>query len=174
VTRTRVWLVVSPVVAAGVLVAHSLAYRLTGTPTDSFHAYLGHAPQVVLLLAIAGIVVGALGAPRQAPGAHVFPVVALGTFVVQEHVERLAHGGGVPLLLTSPAFLLGLALQIPVAVGAWVLARWLLRAVRHERETVRLRSQLRFDVLVLASDHVAPIALPGVSSRGPPAPLLAC
>ena len=173
-TRTRVWLVVSPVVAAGVLVAHSLAYRLTGTPTDAFHAYLGHAPQVLLLLAIAGIVVGALGAPRQAPPAHVFPLVALGTFVVQEHVERLVHGGGVPLLLTSPAFLAGLALQVPVALGAWALARWLLRVVPDERPTVGLRSRLQFDVLVLTRDHVAAIPLPGASSRAPPAPLLPC
>ena len=173
-TRTRVWLVVSPVVAAGVLVAHSLAYRLTGTPADPFHAYLGHAPQVLLLLAIAGIVVGALGAPRQPPPAHVFPLVALGTFVVQEHVERIVHGGGVPLLVTSPAFLVGLALQIPVALGAWAIARWLLRAAREERRTVSLRSRLQSDVLVLTGDHVAPIALPSASSRAPPAPLHPC
>ena len=37
--RTRVWFVVSPVVAAGVLTAHWLAYRLTSTPTDPFHGY---------------------------------------------------------------------------------------------------------------------------------------
>ena len=43
-----VWLLVSPVVAAGVLIAHSVAYRLTSTPSDPFHAYLGHAPQVLL------------------------------------------------------------------------------------------------------------------------------
>ena len=168
------WIVVSPVVAAGVLVAHSVAYRVTGTPADPFHEYLGHAPQILLLLAIAGIVIGAFGAPGQAPPAHAFPVVALGTFVVQEHVERLVHGGGVPLLLTAPAFLAGLALQVPVALGAWALARWLLRVVHDERPTVGLRSRLQFDVLVLASDHVAPIPLPGASSRAPPAPLLPC
>ena len=168
------WLVVSPVVAAGVLVAHSLAYRITGTPTDPFHEYLGHAPQILLLLAIAGIALGALGAPRQAPPAHAFPLVALGTFVVQEHVERLVHGGGVPLLLVSPVFLVGLALQIPVALGAWALASRLLRALRDERPAIRLRSRLQFDALVLTSDHVAPIALPSASSRAPPAPLLPC
>ena len=32
---------------------------------------------------------------------------------LQEHVERLVHGGGVPMLVTSPAFLVGLALQVP-------------------------------------------------------------
>jgi len=166
-----VWIVVSPVVAAGVLVAHSVAYRVTGTPADPFHEYLGHAPQILLLLAIAGIVIGAFGTPGQAPPAHAFPVVALGTVVVQEHVERLVHGG-VPLLLTSPAFLVGLALQIPVALGAWALARWLLRAVRDEPLTVRLRSRLQFFVIAFASADVAALALPRLSSRGPPAPLL--
>ena len=30
------------------------------------------------------------------------------------------------MLLTSPAFVVGLALQIPVALVAWAVARWLL------------------------------------------------
>ena len=62
VNRTRVWLVVSPVVAAGVLTAHWLAYRLTSTPTDPFHGYLEHAPQVLLLLAAAGVILSAVTA----------------------------------------------------------------------------------------------------------------
>jgi hypothetical protein len=171
VNRTRVWLVVSPVVAAGVLIAHSVAYRLTSTPTDPFHAYLGHAPQVLLLLAIAGIVVAALGRPRSAPPAHVFPVVALATYVVQEHVERIVHGG-VPLLLTSPAFLVGLALQVPVALVAWGLARWLLRAVGEQRRPARLRPRLEFRFVDFCQDHVAALGLPSPSSRAPPTPLL--
>jgi hypothetical protein len=171
VNRTRVWLVVSPVMAAGVLVAHSLAYRLTGTPTDSFHAYLGHAPQVLLLLAVAGVVVAALGGPRSAPRAHVFPVVALATFVVQEHVERVVHGG-VPLLLTSPAFLVGLALQIPVALVAWGLARWLLGAVGERRGRAPLRSRVELPIVDLSREHVAAPGLPRRSSRAPPVPLL--
>jgi hypothetical protein len=171
VNRTRVWLVVSPVVAAGVLVAHSVAYRLTSAPTDPFHAYLGHAPQILLLLAIAGIVVAAIGRPRAAPPAHVFPVVALATFVVQEHVERVVHGG-VPMLLTSPSFLVGLALQVPVALVAWSLARWLLRAVGEQRTPARLRSRLEFRLVDLSQEHVAALGLPSRSSRAPPAPLL--
>jgi hypothetical protein len=171
VNRTRVWLVVSPVVAAGVLIAHSVAYRLTSTPTDSFHAYLGHAPQVLLLLAIAGIVVAALGRPRSAPPAHVFPVVALATFVVQEHVERVVHGG-VPMLLTSPAFLVGLVLQVPVALVAWGLARWILRAMGEPRTPARLRSRLEFRLVDFSQDHVAALGLPSRSSRAPPTPLL--
>jgi len=129
VNRAWVWLVVSPVAAAGVLIGHGLAYRLTSTPTDPFHAYLEHAPQVLLILTVAGVILAALGTHANAPPARAFPLVAISTFVVQEHLERLAHSGGVPMLLTSPAFVVGLALQVPVALVAWALARWLLGLV---------------------------------------------
>ena len=33
------------------------------------------------------------------------------------------------MLLTSPAFVIGLALQVPFALAAWALARWLLGLV---------------------------------------------
>jgi hypothetical protein len=129
----RAWLAVSPVVAAGVFAAHSLAYRLTGTPSAPLHSYLAHAPQVLLVLAVAGLVIGGLGARLDAPPARAFPLAALATFVLQEHVERIAHGGELLSLVTSPAFLVGLALQLPVALVVWALARWLLRAVRAYR-----------------------------------------
>jgi hypothetical protein len=133
VTRTRVWLVVSPVLAGGVLVTHSLAYRLTGTPTDPFHSYLAHVPQILLLLTLAGLALGGLGPRLQAPRAAAFPLVALTTFAAQEHLERIVHGTGVPFLLATPAFLVGLLLQVPFALAAWALARWLLRAVAPTR-----------------------------------------
>ena len=131
--RTRAWLVVSPVLAAGVLVAHTLAYRLTGTPTDAFHAYLAHVPQILLLVALAGLGLGGFGARVAAPRPGFFAAVAVTTFVAQEHLERLVHGGGVPLLLTTPAFVVGVLLQLPVALVAWALARWLLAAVGESR-----------------------------------------
>ena len=127
--RTWVWLVVAPVVAAGVLTGHWLAYRLTATPTEPLHAYLEHAPQVLLLLAAAALALSALGARINAPPVRTFPLMGLAIFVVQEHLERLAHGGGLPMLLTSPPFIVGLALQIPVALAAWAVARWLLGLV---------------------------------------------
>ena len=130
--RTRVWLVVSPVVAGGLLVAHSLAYRLTATATDPFHSYLEHVPQILLLLVLAGLVLARVGSRLDAPLPAAFPLVALTTFVLQEHVERIVHGGGVPFLLTTPAFLVGLLLQVPFALVAFALARWLLAAVREE------------------------------------------
>jgi hypothetical protein len=116
-------------VAAGVLTGHWLAYRLTATPTEPLHAYLEHAPEVLLLLAAAALILAALGTCMNTPPVRTFPLLGLATFVLQEHLERLVHGGGLPMLLTSPAFVAGLALQIPVALVAWAVARWLLGLV---------------------------------------------
>ena len=166
--RTRAWLVVSPVIAAGVLVAHALAYRLTSTPTDPFHEYLAHAPQVLLLLALSGLALAGFGPRRDAPPAWVFPLVGIATFVAQEHVEHIVHGGGVLILVTTPVFLAGLALQIPVALVAWVLARRLLTVVAENRPQPSLRPRLEFAVHPREVGHVAATALPSPLSRGPP------
>jgi hypothetical protein len=171
VNRTRAWLVVSPVVATGVLVAHALAYRLTSTPTDPFHEYLSHAPQVLLLLTLSGLVLAGLGSRREAPPAWVFPVLALVTFVAQEHVERLVHSGGVPVIVTTPVFLVGLALQIPVALIAWVLARRLLDVSSADAARPSLRPRLEFLLASVELGHVAAIPRPTPLSRGPPLPV---
>jgi hypothetical protein len=166
VSRTRAWIIVFPVIAAGVLVAHALAYRLTSTPTDRFHAYLEHAPQVLLLLVLSGLVLGGFGRRRTtAPAAHVFPLVAITTFAAQEHLERLVHGGSVPILVTSPAFLLGIVLQVPFALLAWFLARWLLSATAEPLvRSVRVRP--RFELRLLAAPASAPAAVHRVPVRG--------
>ena len=48
-------------------------------------------------------------------------------FSVQEHVEYALGHGRVSVLVLQPAFLLGLLLQVPFAVAAWVAAAVLLR-----------------------------------------------
>jgi hypothetical protein len=161
--------VLSPVLAAGVLLSHELAYRITGTPTERFHAYLGHAPQVLLLLTFSGIVVGGLGRSGAAPAAHVFPLVAVATFALQEHLERLVHEGTLPFLLTSPAFVVGILLQVPFALVAWVVARWLLAAAG---DAAPLRRPLRphFDLPLVAAPAAAlgSTEPPAARGRGPP------
>jgi hypothetical protein len=161
--------VLSPVLAAGVLVSHALAYRITRTPTERFHAYLEHAPQVVLLLMLSGIVLGGLGRRRTTPGPHVFPLMAVATFVLQEHLERVVHGGAFPVLVTSPTFLVGVLLQVPVALVAWLLARWLLAAVS-ELHAWRLTLRPRFDVPLVATPVAAlgTAEPPAARVRGPP------
>ncbi|MCZ7587940.1 MAG: hypothetical protein M5U27_03580 [Gaiella sp.] len=130
--RMLAWLLVTPLAAAGILAAHALAYLLTGTTLGPSHDYLAHAPQVVVVLATIGVVGLALQERSLSPRSWWWfaPLAPLG-FICQEHLERLVHTGHVPWLLTTPVFLLGLLLQVPVAVVCVVLASriagWLAR-----------------------------------------------
>ena len=88
------------------------------------HGYLEHAPQVAGLLAslaLLGLALQERSLSRCSPR-WVAPLAPLG-FVCQEHIERLVHTGQLPLLLTSPTFLVGLALQLPVAAVCVLLVR---------------------------------------------------
>ncbi len=184
VDRVRVWLAVSPLVAAGVVVSHTLAYSLTGTPTGPVHGYLGHAPQLLLVLAIAGLALGGLesfrlesfrlesfrlGSSRlRPPAAWPFPAVALATFVIQEHLERYVHTGDVPVLVGSRVFLVGLLLQLPVALAAWAIARRLLRALRSTRAHPPRVPRYLVGVVPAPAGPVRALALVTPRGRGPP------
>lgn len=122
--RLLAWALVTPLAAAGILVAHAAAYGLTGTPTGPVHAYLDHVPQVVAVLATIGLV--GLAVQQRRVGSRsigAFALAAPAGFACQEHVERLIHTGEVPWLLTTPSFLVGLALQVPVALLCVLVAR---------------------------------------------------
>lgn len=168
----RAWFVLAPVMAGGVLVAHALAYRLTATPLGPSHDYLAHAPQVLLILVVVGLVVAGLGARFDAPPARAFPPAVLATFAIQEHLERLVHQGQLPFLLTTPVFLVGMALQVPVALVAWLLARHLL-AVACPAPRLRPRALPRFVVRIAARPTIEPrtidVRIP--LGRAPPRPL---
>ena len=116
--RATPWILALPLVATSVLVGHALAYALTG-------AGAGDDPRVSRARTT--------GAPRRKPprayllgprGPEPRPVRAplarlgMAVFVVQEHAERYAHTGQVPLLLTDRTFLVGLLLQVPVGIYA--------------------------------------------------------
>lgn len=127
--RALTWIVAVPLAAASILAGHAAAYSLTGTPLGPTHGYLEHAPQIVavlVLLALLGLARD--GRARATSGAPVAALAAAG-FVCQEHLERALHSGQLPLLLTSPAFWLGLALQLPFAAAVWLLARRLARTL---------------------------------------------
>jgi predicted outer membrane lipoprotein len=135
--RTFAWILVVPVAAAGLLATHALAYELTGASVGRVHGYLAHAPQVVGLLATLSLV--GLALQQRSVGrlsAWSFSLLAPLGFACQEHLERLVHTGELPWLLTSPPFLLGLALQVPVALVCVLVARrvaGVLVGVRRER-----------------------------------------
>ena len=89
----RPWLLVVPLGTLGVLAGHEIAYGLTRTQREALHGYLNHLPTIALLLTILAL----LGASFVERGRRLvlwpFPAVALGGFVGQEHLERIAHDG---------------------------------------------------------------------------------
>ena len=121
--RTLTWLVTLPFAAASVVLGHAIAYDVTGTPTGGMHDYLAHAPQVVFILA--SLAVLGLAADSRARRHSPVPlaVLGIGAFVAQEHLERLIHTGHMPFLFASPVLWLGIALQLPLAVAIWFVAR---------------------------------------------------
>ena len=167
--RTRAWLVLGPIVVAGVLVGHGLAYRITGTAEGPEHDYLAHVPQVLLVLALVGLAGSGLGARTRLPETWQLPAAGMATFVAQEHLERLVHTGAVPFLLTTPAFLVGLLLQIPIALLARALTRGVVEALAPTR-TRRVRPRR------IVAGVFAPAVRPAVRAvigaplpgRGPP------
>jgi hypothetical protein len=128
------WLLSLPLMAAGCLGAHSTAYRLIEPAgAEPNHGYLALAPLVLaigLALGVVGALRAALARRMQARGpAYLFALLPPIAFAAQEQLERALQGGalGVETAL-EPAFLVGLALQLPFAACALVVARWLVRA----------------------------------------------
>jgi hypothetical protein len=116
------------------------------------------------------------GASR--PSLRVFALVAPLTFACQEIFERLLHDGTVSWsALTEKTFLTGLALQLPFALAACLLARALLRAA-HELgtilgtpELVRPRAVAGWRAKRVAVPTSATCGL-ALGPRGPPSPSL--
>jgi hypothetical protein len=162
-----VWPISLALALGGLLAGHDLAYRLTGAETGDLHAYLAHAPELLLVLTLPAALLAVSGTRGGALRPGGFALLGSSAYVAMEHVERLAHGG-VPWLLATPVFWLGLALQIPFALAAWWVARGLLRldgpATRRPP-----RVPTPWLELVLPAASIAPALLPARPRlRGPP------
>jgi hypothetical protein len=168
--RTATWLLTIALTAVGVLAAHALSYRVTGTPAGDLHGYLAHAPQLIAVIVTVALATLALWTRSPRVRMWPFPTLALAAFVAQEHVERLLHTGELPWLGSHPAFLVGVALQVPVALAVWLVARWLLRVVT---ATATRRPAPRVSALALPLEPVVPLARAGrfraaAAARAPP------
>ena len=133
------WAASLSVCVAGWLIAHALAYRLlasgdgghrgvvemSGHGHVAFSPYLMAASAAVLLLALAGAVVaGATGRTRPAVPAAPFALLPVLDFVCHAVLESLRHGGDVSAgAALEPVFVIGLAFQVPLALGALLLTR---------------------------------------------------
>jgi len=127
---------------AGSQVAHALAYRLAYPELHlrvrmlalSGHGYLGYMP---LVLGLVGAVVAVFlvwavvdsargGEPRPVPAA-VFGVLPVLGFTLQEFLERYLHGAGFAWwMVLQPTFRIGVLLQVPFGLAAYLVARFLL------------------------------------------------
>lgn len=159
------WLVSLPFMATGCLAAHSFAYHLVSAPSER-HGYLAYAPLFLGLLgAVAFVGLVRRGRARSPLAFAALPPLA---FVVQEHAERLQ------LVVAEPAFLVGLALQLPFALAALVAARAFLGLADLVADALAARPALpRATALspsleVVHVPRLSPLAF-SRSSRAPPA-----
>jgi hypothetical protein len=149
--RRLPWLLALPLMVAGSVAAHLVGYAVVpatpehatgeGGELGGFHerASQGVAGHTVLLLGLAASLIGVVcirallarvrGRESRRLGAGCFFLLPLIAYSSQELLERLLHAESFPFqAVLEPRFLLGLALQLPFAAAAFVLA-WLLLAV---------------------------------------------
>lgn len=191
--RLALWAIVFPLTLAGTEVAHALAYRIVypiasvrwHVLATSGHGYLAYVP-IVLGIGAAVLVAGlastvadvARRRPTQPLPAWAFASLPLVGFTVQEFVERLLATNTLPWwMFEQPTFRVGLLLQLPFALVAYLVARLLQRVCREIGEVivgaagppafVASLPAFRLDAAVLR-----PLSALGGAwrARGPPAP----
>ena len=187
--RGLAWALTLPLVLLGTQAAHALAYDLVYPEAhrrillQTGHGYLAWLPLALALagaVALAALCVAAADAARGRPARELpgwaFAFLPPVTFVIQELLELSLHMGtfGWRAVL-APTFLPGLALQLPVALAAFLVARLLLRTAEHVgRALARLRLVHRSIHLLSAPEAPrlrARVIGSGRSSRGPPRPV---
>lgn len=174
--RGLTWALTLPLVGTSVLAGHAIAYRAMGEAPDEIHGYLAHAPHVLALVLLGGLVAVAVQ-QRTAPRFTALPFLAPAVFTAQEHLERFLHTGDAPVLVGDRTFLLGLALQVPIAVLLMAASRRVVRVVAAlGRWRVRPpRLALLPATLASAPGHLpgSRAELPGRPVRGPPFAVIA-
>jgi hypothetical protein len=174
----------------GLIAGHALAYRLAipdaharaDALAHSGHGYFGYAPLALticfglLLIALAIRALAAFrGAPSRPAASPVLVLLPPLAFALQEHLERLIYSGHVSWTTAlQPTFLLGLALQLPFACAALLIA-WALDSVAHAvgqalaAATPRPRLEFRVPVPALAPAVPRATGLArGYGERAPP------
>jgi hypothetical protein len=194
--RLAAWLLAVPLMVAGSQVAHVFAYRLVYPQTElrlrellvTGHGYMGHISLLFGLCAALEVtaflsaVAGSLRRRSAAPlPAWPFALLPLLAFTLQEFVERWLAGASFPWwMVLQPTFRVGVLLQLPFGLIAYVLARLLLRAADRVGRALggeRKRAQAKTPLLgwsVSASWRPRMSALANCHcGRGPPLPAVA-
>jgi hypothetical protein len=176
------WFSIAPLMLGGLLAAHSLGYWLAISDpharadalAKSGHGYFGYVPFAlvvsfgVLLAAI--YLQGAAGYRGERPRPATSRLIVLLSplaFVVQELLERLIHTGHLSwTTIFQPAFLVGLALQLPFALAALLLAWALDSAARAVGQALAALPQPVFHACVPLPVQVAASPRPAGLARG--------
>jgi hypothetical protein len=190
--RVLAWFLSVPLIVAGVEGGHWLAYRVVYPDpylraqalTDSGHRYLSYAP--VFFAIVGAVALCAFGLRVFRRGAadlgtaqvSLLPFVFVSplAFALQECIERLFVGGWPFGAVLAPTFMPGLLFQLPFALVAFLLARWLLRAADRLRVLVLGRSTLPSPLFRPLGARAFPAVdlqrraalAGGVGERGPP------
>jgi hypothetical protein len=198
VRRAPAWLIPLPLIGASWLSAHCGAYLLFPPKKGehdhlhaaSEHASFGSTPVLLacgLALVAAGLCLcvrdGLHGRRPSGQPRLLFALLPAAGFAVQEHLERLIASGSVPVdLFAQPTFLVGIALQLPFAVAALLLARGLYalgyslgrvlaRGVGITR-AARMAPCLLVRLPRAATIHVPSVLALGHGQRAPPLPVV--
>jgi hypothetical protein len=187
-----VWLCSVPLMVVGSQLGHAVAYRVVYPQAhlrlrallSSGHGYMAGHPYVAMLAAAAAAVelLALLWAiadtgrrrPHRPPPAWTFAVLPLVGFAVQEFLERWLAGATFPWqVVLEPTFRIGLVVQLPFALAAFLVARLLLGAAELAAAAIAPRvRRLTFPEAPLPSPRqtVRPLRLlvEGHAGRGPP------
>jgi hypothetical protein len=177
--RTAAWLLSLPLMVVGTEVAHVLAYDLVYPSAHvrlsaliaSGHGYMvGTHGYLPILLGIAGaldvvavgwVFAGSVRRSLQRPvPAWAFALLPLLCYSLQELVERWLAGSSAPWwMVLQPTFRVGLALQLPFALVAFLLARLLLRASATAASGIRPGAPRPSDKPALPTNWLVPRAI---------------
>ena len=150
--RRASFLISIPVAVGGSLLAHQVSYAMQSSDgvararllAETGHGYLARVPLLVgalVAVALGGLVrEGVIRWKGTGRTGLIWPIALIPplAFLVQEHLERLLHDGRLPWHLTlQPAFLRGLALQVPFALLALGLATVIAGTARGVVDAIR-------------------------------------
>jgi hypothetical protein len=173
-----------PLALAGVLGAHAIANALFGPPEGQAELLASHASGAAVLPVLVGTAVAVVllglglrvagwwSTPRSARAVAVrFACLPPLAFVLLESCEGFVHRGTVPFgEAVDPTFLAGLALQLPFAFAAYVVARLLLQAGDRVRSLLfgepSVPVRLTRTVRPLHTDVRSPSSASASSTRG--------
>jgi hypothetical protein len=177
--------------AIGGVFAHLFAYRLVAPDPHahhrmmeaSGHGYFAHIEfclavcgAVVLLALLASVASRASGLVSIRAPLWIFALVPPAGFALQEHLERFLHTGAFPQTAAfEPTFVVGLLLQLPFALAAYLAVRALLALASAIVETLRAPPRPRLTSLHVPLPIAAPTRRPrasalalGYGQRAPP------